>query len=66
MPCVLNAANETVVCAFLMKKIGFIEMSDIIEAVLEKAEFMANPTLDDYIFTNTATRDAAQLLIDQR
>jgi 1-deoxy-D-xylulose-5-phosphate reductoisomerase len=66
MPCVLNAANETVVCGFLMKKIGFIEMSDIIEAVLEKAEFMANPTLDDYIFTNTATRDAAQLLIDQR
>jgi 1-deoxy-D-xylulose-5-phosphate reductoisomerase len=66
MPCVLNAANEAVVCGFLMKKIGFIEMSDIIEAVLEKAEFMANPTLDDYIFTNTATRDATQLLIDQR
>jgi 1-deoxy-D-xylulose-5-phosphate reductoisomerase len=66
MPCVLNAANEAVVCGFLMKKIGFIEMSDIIEAVLEKAEFMANPTLDDYIFTNTTTRDATQLLIDQR
>jgi 1-deoxy-D-xylulose-5-phosphate reductoisomerase len=66
MPCVLNAANEAVVCGFLMKKIGFIEMSDIIETVLEKAEFMANPTLDDYIFTNTATRDATQLLIDQR
>jgi 1-deoxy-D-xylulose-5-phosphate reductoisomerase len=66
MPCVLNAANEAVVCGFLMKKIGFIEMSDIIETVLEKAEFMANPTLDDYIFTNTTTRDATQLLIDQR
>lgn len=66
MPCVLNAANETVVCAFLMKKIGFVEMSDIIESVLEKAEFIAQPTLDDYIASTSATRDATQLLIDQR
>jgi len=66
MPCVLNAANEAVVCGFLMKKIGFVEMSDIIETVLEKAEFMANPTLDDYIYTNTTTREATQLLIDHR
>jgi 1-deoxy-D-xylulose-5-phosphate reductoisomerase len=66
MPCVLNAANEVVVCAFLMKRIGFIEMSDIIETMLEKAEFIANPTLEDYIFTNSSTRDATQLLIDNR
>lgn len=66
MPCVLNAANETVVCAFLMQKIGFVEMSDIIESVLEKAEFIAQPTLDDYIASTSATRDATQLLIDQR
>ena len=49
-----------------MKRIGFIEMSDIIETVLEKAEFMANPGLEDYIFTNASTRDATQLLIDNR
>jgi 1-deoxy-D-xylulose-5-phosphate reductoisomerase len=66
MPCVLNAANETVVCAFLMQKIGFVEMSEIIETVLEKAEFIARPTLDDYIATTSATRDATQLLIDNR
>jgi len=66
MPCVLNAANEVVICAFLMQKIGFIEMSDIIEKVMEKAGFIAHPTLDDYIATNDATRDAAQLLVDSR
>ena len=66
MPCVLNAANEVVICAFLMQKIGFIEMSDIIEKVMEKAGFIADPTLDDYIATNDATRDATQLLVDSR
>lgn len=66
MPCVLNAANEVVVCAFLMQKIGFIEMSEIIETVMEKAEFLAQPTLEDYISTNATTRDATQLLIDNR
>ncbi len=66
MPCVLNAANEVVVCAFLMQKIGFTEMSDIIEETMGKAEFIAQPTLDDYIATNSATRDAAQLLVDTR
>lgn len=66
MPCVLNAANEVVVCAFLMQKIGFIEMSEIIETVMEKAYYMAHPSLEDYISINTATRDATQLLIDNR
>ena len=66
MPCVLNAANEVVVCAFLMRKIGFIEMSEIIETVMEKAYYMAHPSLEDYISINTATRDATQLLIDNR
>lgn len=66
MPCVLNAANEVVVCAFLMQKIGFIEMSEIIETVMEKAEFLSQPTLEDYISTNATTRDATQLLIDNR
>ena len=66
MPCVLNAANETVVCAYLMQKIGFVEMSEIIETVLEKAEYIARPALDDYIASTTATRDATQLLIDER
>lgn len=66
MPCVLNAANEVVVCAFLMRKIGFIEMSEIIETVMEKAYYMAHPSLEDYISTNAETREATQLLIDNR
>lgn len=66
MPCVLNAANEVVICAFLMQKIGFIEMSEIIETVMEKADYLAQPSLEDYISTNAATRDATQLLIDNR
>jgi 1-deoxy-D-xylulose-5-phosphate reductoisomerase len=66
MPCVLNAANEVVICAFLMQKIGFIEMSEIIESVMEKADYLAKPSLEDYISTNAATRDATQLLIDNR
>ena len=66
MPCVLNAANEVVICAFLMQKIGFIEMSEIIEAVMEKADYLAQPSLEDYISTNATTRDATQLLIDNR
>ncbi len=66
MPCVLNAANEVVICAFMQQKIGFLEMSDIIETALEHATYIAHPTLDDIILTNTTTRDATQLLIDNR
>ncbi len=66
MPCVLNAANEVVICAFMQQKIGFLEMSDIIETALERATYIAHPTLDDIILTNTTTRDATQLLIDNR
>ncbi len=63
MPCVLNAANEIVVSAFLEKKIGFITMSDIIEEVLQKSDFIARPTLDDFVITNTETRKRTELLI---
>lgn len=66
MPCVLNAANELVVSAFLENKIGFPEMSGIIEQALEKADFIAHPGLEDYIFTNTETRNRTRLLIDKK
>lgn len=65
MPCVLNAANEVVVNAFLQEKIGFIQMSDVIETVMAKAPFMGKPTLDDYILTNSETRNMTQLLLQQ-
>lgn len=62
-PCVLNAANEIVVDAFLKNKIGFLEMSDIIEKTLEKITFIEKPSLQDYIQTNQVARDFAHSLI---
>ncbi|MBL7764760.1 MAG: 1-deoxy-D-xylulose-5-phosphate reductoisomerase [Chitinophagaceae bacterium] len=58
-PCVLNAANEVVVDAFLKNKIGFLEMSDIIEQCLEKVAFIEKPGLQDYKDCNTETRALA-------
>ncbi len=56
MPCILNAANEVVVAEFLKNKIGFLQMSDIIEEVLGKAEFIAKPTYEDYVKTDAVVR----------
>lgn len=56
MPCVLNAANEVVVKAFLDDRIGFLEMSRTIEHVMDRAEFLARPTYDDYVAIDRQTR----------
>lgn len=56
MPCVLNAANEIVVQAFLEDKIGFLEMSEMIEKTMDKMPFIKSPTLDDYIQCDKETR----------
>ena len=61
--CVLNAANEIVVDAFLKDKIGFLSMSDVIENCIEKITFVKNPTLDDYIQTDLETRILAKELL---
>ena len=52
----LNAANEVVVDAFLKDKIGFLEMSDAIEASLNNISFIANPNYEDYVETDKETR----------
>ena len=62
-PCVLNAANEVVVEAFLKNKVGFLEMSDIIESCLGKVPFIEKPTLSDYIQCNFETRALAASFI---
>lgn len=59
MPCILNAANEVAVDAFLKDKIGFLEMSDIIEYCMQTINFIAKPSLVDYVETDKATRQAA-------
>jgi 1-deoxy-D-xylulose-5-phosphate reductoisomerase len=59
MPCILNAANEIVVDAFLKEKVGFLEMSDIIEKTMQKASFISHPTYDDYVQSNAEARAIA-------
>jgi 1-deoxy-D-xylulose-5-phosphate reductoisomerase len=61
--CVLNAANEIAVSAFLNDKIGFLNMSDIIEECLQKITFIKKPSYDDYVQTDSETRQLASLLI---
>jgi len=62
-PCVLNAANEIVVDAFLNNRIGFLSMSDVIENCMEKITFVKNPTIEDYVNTNKETRILANELL---
>ena len=66
MSCVLNAANEIAVDAFLKDKIGFLEMSDVIETCLAKIPLIPHPDLQDYVETDKETRLMAQDLIYQQ
>ncbi len=59
LPCVMNAANEVAVEMFLNGAIGFLQMSDVIEEVMDKVEYISHPTLDDYIILDKASRDFA-------
>jgi 1-deoxy-D-xylulose-5-phosphate reductoisomerase len=63
MPCVLNAANEVAVAAFLKDQIGFLEMSELVERCLEKMDYIANPNYEDYVQTDTETRAKALEMI---
>lgn len=64
MPCVLNAANEVAVQEFLHDRIGFLQMSDIVEQCLSKINYVANPALEDYVNTDKETRIIAKELIN--
>ncbi len=66
VPCVLNAANEVVVQAFLDEKIDFLKMPEIIEKTMEKVNFIKKPGIDDLIQTNTETRCIAKLLTEDK
>lgn len=63
VPCVVNAANEVVNEAFRHDRCGFLQMADIIEATMQRATFVAQPTYDDYIASDAeARRIAASML----
>lgn len=63
MPCVLNAANEVAVSAFLNDKIKFLEMSSVIEKAMSKISFIKNPSYDQYIECDTETRSITNSLL---
>lgn len=64
MPCVLNAANEIAVQEFLQDRIGFLQMSEIVEQCLSKMDYIANPAFEDYVNTDKETRIRAKELIN--
>lgn len=59
MPCIVNAANEVVVAAFLKDGISFLGMSEVIEKTMERASFVQAPTYDDYVATDAEARRIA-------
>lgn len=62
-PCVLNAANEVAVNLFLSKKIGFLNIFDLVENCVEKITFVQNPTYEDLVESNYETINLAKTLI---
>ena len=63
-PCILNAANEVAVDAFLSKRIGFLDIPDVIEKSLEKSDYIRAPVLEDYFESDRQAREVARAIID--
>jgi 1-deoxy-D-xylulose-5-phosphate reductoisomerase len=65
MPCILNAANEIAVAAFLKDEIGFLEMSELVEQCMTKIDFIKNPSYEDYVNTDKVTRIKALEIVNK-
>jgi 1-deoxy-D-xylulose-5-phosphate reductoisomerase len=63
MPCIINAANEVVVDAFLKEKVTFLKMPDIIEACMNKVQHVSAPGFEDYVESDTETRRLAKEML---
>ena len=63
LPCVMNAANEIAVYAFLKNRIGFLEMTDLIEKTMEHVPFIEKPTLEEYFESDGEARSFAADII---
>jgi len=63
LPCVMNAANEIAVYAFLRNRIGFLDMTDVVERAMEKIPFIEKPTLEEYFESDGESRGFAASLI---
>ena len=65
MPCILNAANEVIVEAFLNDKIRFFDMPEIVEQCMFSVSFIKEPSFEDYVLTNNETRRYASEIINK-
>ena len=63
LPCILNAANEIAVWAFLRNRIGFLDMTDVIEKTMNNIPFIPHPTLDEYFESDGEARNYAASLL---
>lgn len=63
MPCILNAANEIAVFAFLRNRIGFLDITEVVERTMNKISFISNPTLQEYFDSDGEARNFAASLI---
>jgi 1-deoxy-D-xylulose-5-phosphate reductoisomerase len=59
LPCVMNAANELAVYAFLRNRIGFLDITDVIERTMDKVTFVDHPTLEEYFESDGEARNYA-------
>ncbi|MFA7471542.1 MAG: 1-deoxy-D-xylulose-5-phosphate reductoisomerase [Spirosomataceae bacterium] len=66
LPCIVNAANEIAVAAFLEEKIGFLDIPEVIEKTIQRIAFIQNPTLQDYVDTDRETRVQALEIASNR
>ncbi len=63
LPCVMNAANEIAVFAFLRNRIGFLDMTDLVERTMQELPFIEHPTLEEYFDSDGEARNFAASLI---
>ncbi len=63
MPCILNAANEIAVFAFLRNRIGFLDITEVVERSMNKIAYISNPTLEEYFDSDGEARNFAASLI---
>ena len=64
-PCILNAANEIAVAAFLKGEIRFVDMPKLIAKTMEKIPFITRPSYDDYVSTNIEARKYASSILTE-
>ena len=63
LPCVMNAANEIAVYAFLRNRINFLDMTDVIEKTMQNIPFIEKPTLEEYFESDGEARNFAADII---